>query len=103
VFDNGKVYLTDAVDYRGQLLVPTARTADGLEDISLPRGLHPYKSAEAVFYAAFHIIQSCVALPGLYSLLTAAIVLNSWFADRLRPPRLSLAYGTPAIWENHST
>jgi hypothetical protein len=95
VFDNGKVYLTDAVDYRGQLLVPTARTADGLEDISLPRGLYPYKSAEAVFYAAFHIIQSCVALPGLYSLLTAAIVLNSWFADRLRPPVYLLLTGLP--------
>jgi hypothetical protein len=95
VFDSGKVYLTDAVDYCGRLLVPFGRTADGLEDISLPRGPHPYQSAEAVFYRTLHLIESCVALPEPYSIVTAAIVLNSWFADRLRPPVYLLLTGLP--------
>ena len=95
VFDSGKVYLTDSVDYRGQLLVPLGRMADGLGDIILPRGPRPYQSAEAVFWRTRHLITSCVALPDLYSIVTAAIVLNSWFADRLQPPVYLLLTGLP--------
>lgn len=86
VFDGGRVYLTDAVEDRGQILVPIGRTADGLEDVNLPRASRPYQSAEEVFYRTHNVIVSCVTLPKPYSLVTAAIVLNSWFADRLRPP-----------------
>jgi hypothetical protein len=95
VFESGNVYLTDAVDYGGQILVPIGRTADGLEDIGLPRAPHPYKSAEEVFYKTHNLIACCVALPKLYSLVVAAIVLNSWFADRLRPPVYLLVTGLP--------
>jgi hypothetical protein len=95
VFENGNVYLTDAVDHAGQILVPFGRTADGLEDICLPRGLRPYESAEAVFYKTHNLIAQCVALPEQYLLVTAAIVLNSWFADRLRPPVYLLLTGLP--------
>ncbi len=95
VFDGGKVYLADAVDYRGQILVPIGRTANGLEDISLPRAPRPYESAEEVFYRTHNLIVSCVAIPNPYSLVTAAIVLNSWFADRLRPPVYLLLTGLP--------
>lgn len=95
VFDTGNVYLTDAVEYAGQLLVPVGRTANGLEDISLPRAPRPYESAEEVFYRTHNLIVSCVAIPNPYSLVTAAIVLNSWFADRLRPPVYLLLTGLP--------
>lgn len=83
VFDSGKVYLTDAVDYRGQLLVPIVRTTHGLEDIILPRAPRPYQSAREVYYRTCNLIAACVALPELYLYVTAAFVLNSWFADRL--------------------
>jgi hypothetical protein len=95
VFDSGNVYLTDAVEYAGQLLVPVGRTANGLEDISLPRAPRPYESAEEVFHRTLNLIESCVAQPDMYSLVTAAIVLNSWFADRLRPPVYLLLTGLP--------
>ena len=95
VFDSGNVYLTDAEEYAGQLLVPVGRMTDGLEDIILPRAPRPYESTEEVFYRAHNLIASCVTLPNPYSLVTAAIVLNSWFADRLRPPVYLLLTGLP--------
>jgi hypothetical protein len=95
VFDTGKVFLTDSVDYRGQLLVPVDRMSNGLEDIILPRAPRPYESAEEVFYRTHNLIGSCVALPDPYSLVASAIVLNSWFADRLRPPVYLLLTGLP--------
>jgi hypothetical protein len=95
VFDSGKVYLTDAVDYRGQILVPIARSNHGLEDIILPRAPHPYQSAEEVFYRTCNLIATCLALPNMYLWVTAAVVLNSWFADRLRPPVYLLVTGLP--------
>src|SRR5579863_1972621 len=95
VFDGEKVYLTDAVDYHGEILVPIGRKTDGLEDIILPRAPRPYESVEEVFYRAHNLIASCVTFPEPYSLVTAAIVLNSWFADRLRPPIYLLLTGPP--------
>jgi hypothetical protein len=94
VLDSGTVYLTDAVEYRGQLLVPIGKT-DGLEDISLPRGAHPYSSVSEVFYHTSNLIKVCVDLPEPYLFMTAAVVLNSWFADRLRPPAYLLVTGLP--------
>lgn len=95
VFDSGKVYLTDAVDHAGQRLVPIGRMTDGLGDVILPRVPYPNKSAEEVFFRTHNLISSCVALPEPYSLVSAAIVLNSWFADRLRPPVYLLLTGLP--------
>ncbi len=95
VFDSGKVFITDAVDYCGQHLAPIGRMTDGLDAIHLPRLPHPYQSAEAVFYRTQYLITSCVTLPDLYSLVIAAIVLNSWFADRLQPPVYLLLTGLP--------
>ena len=101
VFDGGKVYLTDAVDYRGQILVPIVRTTHGLEDIILPvrpvrmsqpRSVQP--DAQPDRGLRRHSEQ--------YLYVTAAFVLNSWFADRLRPPVYLLADRTAAIGENHT-
>jgi hypothetical protein len=95
VFENGKVSLTDAVEYHGQLLVPIGRQVDGLEGIILPSAPHPYQSAEEIFYLTQQLISRCVVLPDPYPFVSAAIVLNSWFADRLRPPVYLLLTGLP--------
>ena len=95
VFDGGKVYLTDAVDYHDQILVPIGRTADGFEDICLPRAPRPFQSVEEVFYRTHKLITSCVTFPEMYSFVPTTVVLNSWFADRLRPPVYLLLTGLP--------
>jgi hypothetical protein len=95
VLDGGKVCLTDAVDHHGQLLVPIGRMMNGLEDISLPSVPQPYKSTEEVFFRTSNVIAACVALPTEYLYVTAAFVLNSWFADRLRPPVYLMLTGLP--------
>ena len=76
VLDGGKVYLTDAVEHAGQLLVPIGRMTDGLEDIILPRAPRPYESTEEVFYRTHNLIASSVTLQKPYSLVIAAIALN---------------------------
>jgi hypothetical protein len=95
VFDGGKVDLADSVQYDGQLLVPVGRLADGLEDISLPRAPRPFETVKEVFYRTHNLIASCVTFPDPYSFVAAATVLNSWFADRLRPPVYLMLTGLP--------
>lgn len=95
VFDGRQVYLADEVDYRGQLLVPFGRTTDGLEDIRLPRAPQPYHSTEEVFYRTSNLINACSALPNEYLFVTAAVIVHSWFADRLRPSVYLLVTGLP--------
>ena len=95
VFDSGKISYADAVDYRGQVLVPIGRTTHGLEDIILPSAPRPYQSGEEVFYHTCNLLAQCVSLPPVYLLVTSAVVLNSWFADRLQPPIYLLVTGPP--------
>ncbi len=95
VFDGGKVYLAQSVDYRGQLLMPITRAAHGLEDINLPRAPRPYQSVEEVFFHTSNLIKVCVSLPDVYLFVISAVVVNSWFADRLRPPPYLLVTGLP--------
>jgi hypothetical protein len=95
VFDRGKIYLTDSVDNAGQTIVPIGRFTDGLEDIILPRSPLPYESVEQIFYQTLNLIARCITLQDPYPFVVAAFVLNSWFADRLRPPVYLLLTGLP--------
>jgi hypothetical protein len=66
-----------------RVLVPFPRTNEILKHIRLPKGVSPYRSAQALLDALENLILRCVAIHPKYIQVLADFVLSAWFVDRL--------------------
>ena len=82
-FKNGRVRFVDRIVDRGQILIPMPRSAAGLADVRLPRGVASYQSVTSLVSSILVFISRVVDIPEHYLPVLATYVVYTWVSDRL--------------------
>src|SRR6202521_2654172 len=83
VFRRGRIRIASRLVRKDQILVPIPRTAVGVSEMKLPRGVRSYHSTAILYSRIMQFLARVVDLPHEYLLIAASFPLYSWASDRL--------------------